>query len=77
MAATATSLPIDSKAYCAAFILREAQALGIRIGTDGDELILVAPLRVPRDVRVWFETQLEEHRAEIIAIIQREKAGRF
>jgi hypothetical protein len=69
-----TAVP-DSKALrSAAFILHEAQALGIRIGTNGDDLILVAPLKVPRDVRRWFEKKLDEFRAEIISIIQRENA---
>jgi hypothetical protein len=56
-------------AVTARFILDEATALGIRVGTDGDEVILVAPMRVPRETRRWFETQLAQHGAEVIAII--------
>jgi hypothetical protein len=66
-----------SKANCqAAFVLREAQALGIRVGTDGNELVMVAPLRIPRDVRRWFEHWLDQFRDEVIDIILRENAGR-
>ena len=62
----------------ARFILDEARALDIRIGCalDGsDELIMVAPLKVPRDVRCWFETKLNEFREQIIDLIQRKNAG--
>jgi len=58
------------------FVLREALALGIRVGTDGSELVMVAPMRVRRETRRWFETRLEEHRAEVIEVIQK-NAGRF
>jgi hypothetical protein len=62
----------------ARFILDEATALGIRVGAsdDGSEFVMVAPMRVPRETRRWFETRLEEHRAEVIEIIQK-NAGRF
>ena len=66
----------DNKVHCAEFVLREALALGIRVGTDGSELVMVAPMRVPRETRRWFETRLEEHRAEVIEAIQK-NAGRF
>jgi hypothetical protein len=60
----------------ARFILDAALALGIRVGTDGEELVLVAPLKVPRETRRWFETKLDEFRAEVIDFIQRENAAR-
>ena len=31
----------------AQFILREAAAAGLKIGTDGTELVMVAPLKMP------------------------------
>jgi len=65
-----------TRGTCAAFILNEAAGLGIRVGTDGNELVLLAPMRVPREVRRWFETKLDEFRAEIIDFIQRENAAR-
>jgi hypothetical protein len=65
----------DSKALrAAAFILHAALELNIRVGTDGTELLMVAPARVPSDVRRWFEKKLDEFRAEVITIIQRENA---
>jgi hypothetical protein len=39
-------------------------------------LILVAPMRVPRDLRRWFETRLDELRAEVIEVIRRENADK-
>jgi hypothetical protein len=64
-----------TRGKCAAFILNEAIGFGIRVGASNDgELIMVAPARVPREVRVWFETKLDEFRAEIIDFIQRATA---
>jgi hypothetical protein len=54
----------------ARFILEEATALGIHVGTDGSKLIMIAPLKMPREDRVWFETQLNEFRRDVITIIQ-------
>jgi hypothetical protein len=51
------------------FILTEAAGLGIKIGTDGTELLMIAPLRVPRKVRTWFEAALNQHKAAVIDII--------
>ena len=38
-------------------------------------MILVAPLRVPRDVRRWFEHWINEFRDEVVAIIRKENAA--
>jgi hypothetical protein len=59
----------------AAFILAEAIKLDIRVGTDGTELIMDAPLRMPRASRRTFEDALEAYRAEIIAHIIAENAS--
>ena len=59
----------------ARFILDEAATLGIRVGTDGNELLMLAPVRV-NETQKWFATKLDEFRAEIIAVIQRENAVR-
>jgi hypothetical protein len=56
----------------AAFILREASALGIRVGTDGTELIAAIPLKLPTDIRHAFERAINQHRQEIIDQIVRE-----
>jgi len=65
-------------ALAATITLNKALALGIRVGAapDGSELILVAPMRVPYDVRRWFEIWLNEFRAEVIAVIQADAGGR-
>jgi hypothetical protein len=68
----------ETSLECAAFILRETQLLGIRVGTDGSELIMIAPVAMPRTTRLWFENKIVEYRADVIAVIQRENAaGRF
>jgi hypothetical protein len=58
-----------TRAETAAFILAEAAKLDLRVGTDGTELLLVAPLRIPFASRRTFEIALENYRAEIIAQI--------
>jgi hypothetical protein len=57
----------------AAFILREASAIGIRVGTDGSEVIAAMPLKLPSDVRRAFERAIDQHRREIIDQIIRER----
>ena len=59
----------------AQFILREAAAAGLKIGTDGTELVMVAPLKMPWDCRRSFERAIEAHQAEIIALIMAENSG--
>jgi hypothetical protein len=63
----------------ATIILNNALELGIHVGVapDGSDVILVAPLRVPRDVRRWFEIWLlDKFRDEVVDIIQRENADK-
>jgi hypothetical protein len=63
---------VSTRKQIAAFILREAAALGISVGTDGAELVMLAPLRISFTRRRIFEIALEEYRAEIIAHIEAE-----
>jgi hypothetical protein len=63
---------MTARAEAAAFLLREALALGIRVGTDGTELITITPLRIPPASRRTFEAALEKYRAEVIAHIMAE-----
>ena len=56
-------------------ILDEANGLGIRVLTDGLELAMLVPVKVPRAVRVQFETLLYEFRTEIVALIQAKNPG--
>jgi len=44
---------------------------GIAIGTDGASIIMVMPARLPSKTRRWFEAALDQHRAAVIAAIQR------
>jgi len=74
--------PAQSKAYRAAleraaFILREAAAAGIKIGTDGVEVITVSSSRVPLATITALEAELVKNKLAVIALIERENAGRF
>jgi hypothetical protein len=66
-----------SATLAARIILDKALSLGIRVDAapDGSELILVAPLSLPRETRRWFEIWLDQFRDEVIAIILGQNAG--
>jgi hypothetical protein len=51
------------------FILAEALKLDIRIGTDGDELLVIYPTKLPRETHRYFSRGIGEHREAIIAHI--------
>jgi hypothetical protein len=55
----------------ARLLLRDALVAGIHVGVapDGSEVILVAPLRVPRELRCQFEEAIEKYHSEVIAVI--------
>jgi hypothetical protein len=55
----------------AAFLLSEARSFDIRVGAapDASELIVVIPLRAPRDVACWFEREFNKHQPAIIEFI--------
>jgi len=63
-----------NKAHCAEFILREAAAAGIKIATDGVELILFKPREMSRESWFSFERAIIALREEIIALIEQENA---
>ena len=70
-----TSRP-DPGSYCEAeFLLREALALGIRVGTDGSELVMLVPARVPWATVRWFEHELSNRQHEIVDYILKENAA--
>lgn len=54
----------------AAFLLAEAAALGIKIGTDGTGLVMLAPGQLSRETVEWFYRRLSEHRTDVIAAIE-------
>jgi hypothetical protein len=60
----------------ALIILNKALALGIHVGTDGDELVMLAPARLPYKTRRWFGIWLDNFRAEVITLIQEDVAAR-
>jgi hypothetical protein len=56
----------------AAFVLREAVAHGVIIGTDGNELIMGPPRGMPRESWRSFQDALIAFMPEIIAQIEAE-----
>jgi hypothetical protein len=58
----------------AELLLRDALVAGIRVGSNGEDIILVAPLRVPCELRCQFEAAIEKYRSEVIAVIMAENA---
>ena len=56
-------------------ILHAALGLGIKVGSDGDEIVALMPLCLSRDVRRWFEIWLNNFRDEVIAVIQAQNPG--
>ena len=65
---------MHSRKQTAEFILREALAAGIRIGTDGTEVVMLAPLKIPIASRRTFETAIHAHQDEIITLIMAGKS---
>jgi len=54
----------------AEFILTEALKLDIRIGTNGDDLLVLYPKKkLPRETYQFFSRAIGEHREAIIAHI--------
>jgi hypothetical protein len=71
MKITETALASVRRRACAKFILDAALKLGIHIGArDAEDIILVAPMRVPRDVRRQFERAIYELRLEVFEVIR-------
>jgi hypothetical protein len=71
-----TAVP-DAKALrSAAFLLAAANSLNIKVGTDGTELVMLVPVKVPWETQKWFSTKLYEFKAEVIATILQENTAR-
>ena len=60
----------------ATLLLAAAAALNIKVGTDGVDVITVST-RVPLAVIRWIEDELVKNKPAVIAVIQRENAGRL
>jgi hypothetical protein len=65
---------MSTRTETARFILREATAHGIRIGTNGCDLIIAPARGLPRASYFSFQRAIIAHRAEVIEIIMREGA---
>jgi hypothetical protein len=63
-----------AREQAAAFILHEAEALGIAVGTDGYELAMILPMRIPTATRRDFKDAIDNYQDEIIAHILAENA---
>jgi hypothetical protein len=74
--AAATAVPHRRNHASCQVLLREAATAGIKIGTDGVELILFKPREMSRESWFSFERAIVARRDEIISIIQGENAAR-
>jgi hypothetical protein len=57
---------MTAREAAAAFILAEATALGIALGTDGSELVVITPGHLPLAVRRSFQAAAGDYCDEII-----------
>jgi hypothetical protein len=60
----------------AAILLSLANALAVKVGTDGVDVITVAKATVPIEVGLWIHTELCKHKHAVIAIIEADVAAR-
>ena len=60
----------------AAFVLNEARRLNIRVGTDGDDLLIAPPPGLPRSVYISFRDALLNLREAVVAHILVENGRR-
>jgi hypothetical protein len=51
--------------------LAAAVDAGMKVGTDGENLLIGSSLRMPRDEYFALQDRLIEHQAEIIALLER------
>jgi hypothetical protein len=58
------------------FVLREALAAGLRVGTNGCDLILAPPRGMPSASYFSFQREILDHRDEVIDIILRGESAR-
>jgi hypothetical protein len=64
---------MSARSEAARFILAESAALGIRVGTDGCDLIIAPPRHMPRDSYFSFQRAILEHHDEVIEILLQEE----
>ena len=67
--------PHTDRIAAARFILDEAKACGMHIGTDGDDLLIAPPRGMPRESYFSFQRAIIEHRAEVIDTIMADKGA--
>ena len=67
---------MTSAAARAAFVLNEARRLNIRVGTDGDDLLIATPRGLPHPVYISFRDALLDQREAVIACILAENGRR-
>ena len=72
----AQSNPATSAAV-ARFLLEAADALNVKVGFYGTEVITVSTTRVPFAAIRWLEAELVKHKREVIAAIMRENPDVF
>ena len=73
----ARSADDERAAAVAAFLLDAADALAIKVGTDGENVVTISTTRVPFAAIRWLEAELVNHKREVIAAIMRENPDVF
>jgi hypothetical protein len=59
----------------AAFLLTTADALAIKVATDGVDVITISTTRVPFETIRWLEAELVKNKQAVIAAIMRKNGG--
>ena len=71
-----TEFPSYERVMTAKALLLLADALGIKVGSDGVDVVTVSTSRVPLETSRWLHTQLCKHKRAVIGIIERDIATR-
>jgi hypothetical protein len=72
-----TEFPTYERAMTAKALLLLADALAIKVGSDGIDVITVSRSPVPLEVGRWLHAELTKHKREVIAAILNENAARM
>jgi hypothetical protein len=70
-----TEFPSYERAMTAKALLLLADALGIKVGSDGTDVVTVSTSRVPLEASRLLHIELCKHKQAVIEVIQQEARG--
>jgi hypothetical protein len=70
-----TEFPSYERVMTAKALLLLADALGIKVGSDGVDVVTVSTSRVPFEVSRWLHVELCKRSRDVSKIIEAENAG--